>query len=78
MHRKGRGSLPEEELAYGLALAELLFWNTVLNHMLMNNSECLTSIMLAWDAYKVSRELKGKKKEEGKLIMLCKCRWALL
>ena len=65
MHRKGRGSLPEEELAYGLALAELLFWNTVLNHMLMNNSECLTSIMLAWDAYKVSRDLKGKKKRKG-------------
>lgn len=61
MHLKGKVFLPEKELAYGLALAELLFWNTALNHLLMSNSECSTSIMLAWDGYQGSRELKGER-----------------
>lgn len=68
---KGRGFLPERELAspgervgLGLAPAELVFRNAVLNHLLMSNSECSTSVMLAWDGYQGSRELKGEKEEE--------------
>lgn len=60
-HRAGLSPL-EKEVTHVLALAELLiFQNSLLNHLLMNNNECLTSIMLAWDAYRGPRELKGKK-----------------
>lgn len=59
MHLKGKGFLQEKELADGLALAELVLEHC-LKSLAYEQQRMLDSIMLAWDGYQGSRELKGE------------------